>query len=317
MSRFKLFGFDPLESSIYFQHSPGKIKQLQGLAWMARSHLRGFTSDDVLLLEGFVEQSIAEQRQEYVEREIDGYVSGLLEHGGWELGYLRNPEEAGEREIRDLLTNWPSEADDHPTLPSEDDLSQVDALELAIEASLPAVPPFAGDLEKLTSPAAAAAVLALMLIAESLDSLTSPIDGPEHLRGDLLFVGFQFAAENAVEAALALGLADRLRHEVKLREKLSKQQQEALRIQRKDLARERARQSANSRHAPMKEARKWVTGEWQAKGAEFAGNKSDFARVYAGLIRQNFKDVKGDPLSVSDKQIRDVWLRNGGPAPLR
>lgn len=309
MSRFKASGFDPLSSDFYYRHVSGLLKQLQGLAWSARGHIRAFSSEDLLLLEGYVEQSIGEQREAYVEQELDAYVAELLEHGGWELGYLRHPEEAGEREIRELLKNWPSEADDRPSLATESDLSEVDALELAIDASLPAVPPFEGKLQHLTDPAASAAVLALMLIADALESFEWHRAGPTQLRGDLIFAGYQAAAENAVHAALAIGLADRLRHEVKVREQLSMEQQEALRQQAKALARERARQSANRKHAPMKQAREWVYSEWLAKAAAFGGNKSDFARVYVGLIRQKFRDSKGDPLAVTDKQVRDVWLR--------
>lgn len=73
---------------------------------------------------------------------------------------------------------------------------------------------------------------------------------------------------------------------------------------------EKAALGAERKHAPMKEARAWVCAQWQAESSEYGGNKSAFARVYARLVPQKFTTTKGDPLTVTETQIRNVWLRD-------
>jgi hypothetical protein len=304
MSVFEQYDFDPLSTDI--PTSPDfPLKQLKSVIWSARRHLRGMDRDDVLLLERYVEKSVDETRAEYVKGELDDYVAQLLEHGGWELGYLPHPEEASEADIRYLLTHWSAEWDDPINVASEQDLSRVEALEMAVMAGLPSIPP----IEKFTE-TRSAAVLALMLVAEAIDQLRWHKEGPADLRADLKWVGLCAAADTAIEAALALGLAERLHNELNVRAELSKEQSEELKRQRLQIGRERARHSAKQRHEPSRQAMQYVQAEWNAHAHEYDHNKSEFARIYEKLVAQNFTTAKGDPLKVKDRTIREVWLRD-------
>src|SRR5258708_19890615 len=49
----------------------------------------------------------------YFSGEKDDYVRRLLDRGGWELGYLPY-ESRNEAGVRELLDNWPPDANDPP-----------------------------------------------------------------------------------------------------------------------------------------------------------------------------------------------------------
>jgi hypothetical protein len=68
--------------------------------------------------------------------------------------------------------------------------------------------------------------------------------------------------------------------------------------------------AANKRHAPGNNARDWVCKEWTLHCESYSGNKSAFSRDYAGRVKNEFKNLKGEPLSVTEKTIREVWLKN-------
>jgi hypothetical protein len=69
-----------------------------------------------------------------------------------------------------------------------------------------------------------------------------------------------------------------------------------------------ARQAKNAaRYA----AQDWVWDEWvRLRGPDgYDGNKTAFAKHYAHLVRQRFANASGDPLEISEKQLREVWLK--------
>lgn len=74
------------------------------------------------------------------------------------------------------------------------------------------------------------------------------------------------------------------------------------------------------RHSATAKARHWVLSEWAKYGvSEYGGNKTKFCETYVRLLPQRFNTVKGDPLKVSEKQMREVWLKSpptGKPAGL-
>lgn len=292
--------FDPLVGNV----PDYPFKRLKATIWMARNRLRGLDIKQLRLIERVVQDSMSEQRAVYVEEETDSLIAGLLEHGGWELSYLKNPGEAGEPEIRYLLEHWPSDADDQPNLPSENDLSDVEALELAIDAGLPASPPgLVSD-----DPAKCAAVLALMLAAECFAALDWDLDVPDSISLDVKLVSLSIAADAAIEATRSVGLAERLHREASIREAMSTEQRAQLHAQVVRITRERAKFAAGKRHSSMRQAKLFVQAEWYEKAEAYKRNKSDFARTYVALIRDRFLDSKGDPLRVTEKTIRDVWL---------
>ena len=79
-------------------------------------------------------------------------------------------------------------------------------------------------------------------------------------------------------------------------------------------AQKKAREAAMLRVEKFNMARAWVQDEWTVKKQDYKGNKSDFARTYVSLVRAQFTDKKGDPLSVTEKTIREVWLSDTLPA---
>ena len=295
--------FDPLVGDV----PDYPFKRLRATVWKARSHLRGLDMKQLRLIEHVVRDSLSEQRAIYVEEEMDSLVAGLMEHGGWELSFLKNPDEPSEHAIRYLLEHWPAEADDQPNLPSENDLSDVDALELAIEAFLPASPP--GMVSE--DPVKCAAVLALMLVAECYSILGWDKDVPPSVLIDVRLASLSAGADVAIEATRSVGLAEKLQKEASLRSALSTEQRAQLKSQAVRITRERAQYAAEKRHSNMKLAKLFVQAEWHEKAEAYKGNKSDFARTYVALILDQFQDTKGDPLQVTVKTIRDVWLSPG------
>jgi hypothetical protein len=60
--------------------------------------------------------------------------------------------------------------------------------------------------------------------------------------------------------------------------------------------------AADARHAPTNEAKAWVQQQWKDHGERHNHNKSEFARHYVELVKQEFD------ADVSPKTIAEVWL---------
>lgn len=76
-----------------------------------------------------------------------------------------------------------------------------------------------------------------------------------------------------------------------------------------------ARSGAAARHGPTKVARTWIWSEWEKYGAiEYANNKTKFCDTYVRLVFKRFTNSSGDPLVISAKQMREVWLKDTPPA---
>ena len=82
-------------------------------------------------------------------------------------------------------------------------------------------------------------------------------------------------------------------------------------------AQKKAREAAMQRAEKTNQAKAWVRKEWALKKPDYKGNKSDFARTYVSLVRAQFTDNKGDPLCVTEKTIREVWLSDTPPTGRR
>ena len=107
----------------------------QSVKWRADTILKGRDSIAIECAASYVIQSIEEFKFEELATQIEARVQHLSENGGWELGYLQrtdhHADDAAQRltttdDIRDLLNNWPRDADDSP--PTYDQCSDVDAL---------------------------------------------------------------------------------------------------------------------------------------------------------------------------------------------
>lgn len=151
--------FDPLRGvapAYPFSHLPSIVER-------ARRLLKNRTRDEIVSAARNADFFI----DEYFRSEKDDYIRQLLDRGGWELRYLpyESRDEAG---VRELLDNWPSEADDPPPdIPTPENTSELAALNECIghyalddDAEFPK----GREFEYF-------AVLALWLVADAMDWL--------------------------------------------------------------------------------------------------------------------------------------------------
>lgn len=116
------------------------FKALYTIAWRANQILRkrdpGQWSDAAEALADWIEEFKESRLKEETCKYIKDRSEELAAEGGWELAYLpRDPWDphqysgpAGTDEIRHLLENWPSDADDRPDFPRADDVDDLDTL---------------------------------------------------------------------------------------------------------------------------------------------------------------------------------------------
>jgi hypothetical protein len=71
---------------------------------------------------------------------------------------------------------------------------------------------------------------------------------------------------------------------------------------------ERSTRAANAAAKKNAPARAWVQGEWKKHRHDYGNNKSEFARVYAKRISNEFKGPNGDPVKVRPDRIAQFWL---------
>ena len=297
--------FDPLTGDV-----PGfPFSELWGIVAQARVILKGSSSDDIRNIERDLDILIADAKTECAHIWLDQHVTQVIKDGSWELNYLPPGTAATHQSVRYLLENWPDSAVE-PDYLTEDDLSNVEALRMAISM---------GDVSKLDSersyPVKCAAVLALMKAANCLESMECPEedlgtheDGPTAAR-------ILSAANDAIEAALAIGYASEL---VTLSDSLAEAAEdlaETIEEAQQRFSKERARKAAIARHMYIKPAVQYVQSEWVKHREAYDFNKTDFARTYVELIRDKYRDKRGDPLQVTIKTITDVWLAPSASKP--
>lgn len=267
-----------------------------------------------------IQTAIEEWIDLYVEQETESRVQTLYRDGGWELGYLpQNPshEEAGhagyairasEDEIRDLLTNWSSEWDDRPSLPSRDDFSDLTVLQECLgfdvfdESELIHFGLFEPEEHEFF------AVLVLMVVCEAVHS--NPRKKIDHYWLEPTLSQVKAIGHATIHAVEAMAHATHVKFERSIRSSNLKQQSEILA---KELSRqfsERAVNAAKIRHGAINKARDWVYKEWTLHRQSYSGNKAEFSRIYAARVKNEFLDSKDEPLSVTVKTISEVWLKD-------
>jgi hypothetical protein len=70
------------------------------------------------------------------------------------------------------------------------------------------------------------------------------------------------------------------------------------------------KKGGRTKNEPYRIAKQYLLKEWEAKKVDYGNNKSQFARDYVRLISHRFTDGDGDPLKVTEKTIREVWLKS-------
>ncbi|KIF81278.1 hypothetical protein TSA66_11305 [Noviherbaspirillum autotrophicum] len=158
------------------------------------------TSDEIIHAADDIDWMV----NEYYEQCKSKHIQRILEIGGWELGYL--PEEYwNEAGVRELIENWPAEADDPPPfIPGPENTSDVVALtEIIGQYDLSGDPEFpqASEHEYF-------AVLALELVGWFVHHAQQPPD-------------LNRAGWCAIEAMDALCYAERLQQVAGLLDELS------------------------------------------------------------------------------------------------
>ena len=192
----------------------------------------------------------------------------------------------------------------------DDDFSDVEALRMLINC---------GKLGDVTSehsyPVQCAAVLALMRVADCLSTMDCPEeelgthdDGPIAAR-------LLFAANKAVESALAIGYANELAALTESEAEAAEELAGDMEKMQKRFSEDRARKAAAARHDHLKPAIDFVQTEWRNHSKAYNSNKTDFARTYVELVRNRYRDRRGDPLKITIKTITDIWLAPAASRP--
>jgi hypothetical protein len=301
-----------LESDIF-----GRFSQI---ANQSLGMLKHRDIDELRISATAIQAEIEEWYEYYIEQETEAYVQNLFHEGGWELNYLSrdssyeeaeyagHPIPVSKDEIRYLLENWSSEWDNKPSLPSRDDLSELEALQECLN--------FANFNQSelihfdLIEPEEHEffAILALMIICDAVHS--NPRTKIEHYWQEPTLSQVKAIGHASINAVEAMAHAQRVQLEQKIRKSIALKQPEILAKELSRRTSERAVNAANKKHLATNAARDWVCKEWLEKRDGYAGNKSEFARSYVVLVRNQFTDSKGDPLSVTEKTIREVWLKD-------
>ena len=167
--------------------------------------------------------------------------------------------------------------------------------------------PFGSEFHAST-PAIGAAVLALQMVASCVHTLRCPQDELGKVPEGPIASRLISAANDAIEAAASLGLAKEFAAEIAVHADHDMDEQELLREHESNVNKTRARNAAVQRHSATTAAKHYVKNEWHVNGSAYSFNKSDFARTYVKLVAQNFLDRRGDPLTITEKTIREIWL---------
>lgn len=250
-----------------------------------------------------IQAAISEWFEQYIEAETEERVQRIAKNGGWELGYLPVDSRGTVEEIRHLLTNWSNDWE-RLKLPSRDDFDDLFALSECVEDyrleknELVYLGFCEPEIHEIF------ALLAVMLICEAVNS---------HMKASQNFNSLHRVKSLAlatIEAVEALAYAEKLQLEEKVRNSISQKQPEILEKELSKITSARAKNAANFRFQKNNEARAWVQSEWQLHKDGYQGNKSEFSRAYTLLVRNKFTNINGDPLSITDKTIREIWLRD-------
>lgn len=182
----------------------------------------------------------------------------------------------------------------------DDELSEVEALRIAVGCGLGTRKPS----DPSYSPVKCAAVLALMYVARCIETLECPEEDLGTADEGPVAARLIPAAADAINAASALGLALMWENHGWLESELEDEFEERI----ANFSKERSRKAAFKKHDATNTAKAFIRTEWVKFQDQYNGNKSAFARDYSARLRHEFKDSKGFPLRVTDRQIREVWL---------
>lgn len=281
--------FDPLTGDV--PSSP--FYQLWGIASEARIFLAGLSVNDIRAIERDLDVLIHVTKADCASLSLDKYVARIIKESSWELHYLPVGTEPTQQSVRSLLENWPEGAGEPEPYLTEDDLSDLEALRIVISA---------GNLGTLESehsyPIQCASVLALMNVANCLDTLECPEDDLGIHEDGPIAARLLSAANQALDAALALGYANELAALAESQAEAAEDITEAIEDRLRRLSEDRARKAATdgALGARAKNARYEKLKIWALeKASTMSGDDKGIARKLLKELPSHLFDVSGDP----------------------
>ena len=290
--------FDPLNGDV----PSYPFFELWQIAAQARIFLDGLSVNDVRSIEQELDVTIFDTKEGLAQHCLDDYVAQVIKDGSWELDYLPAETAPTPQSVKRLLENWPVSADEIDYL-KEDDFSDVEALRTVFSWG-----GLATADSSYTHIVQCAAVLALMKVAECLDTLKCPEEDLGTSEDGPVAARLINAANYAIEAAQAIGYASEIAAVIESEVDTAENLEETNEEKQRQFSVERAKKAATARHEHLKPAVEFVRAEWQKHCEAYKFNKTDFARTYVELVRNRHRDRRGDPLKVTIKTITDVWL---------
>lgn len=155
-----------------------------------------------------LEEAIAGRKELTIYIAREHLVEKLMREGGPELKHYPKGKELSENGIRELLDNWPEDADEEGPLSNPEDLSDLEAMTSLLESSTFENPrhPSDGPGEEVRNADELWALLAMLKVEAALEALgqvgtdrITPTNVSKHR--------YAWAADLAIEAALAIGEA--------------------------------------------------------------------------------------------------------------
>lgn len=289
---------------------------LNAVKFRAKSILKNRNANELLAVAEKLNAKIAAFKEDEVDRATDEYASYLLRRGGWELAYLETAEygEPTHSEVYDLLKNWHF-GSEKPGVPTEDDINDLDALRDMLDRD----EFYCIDEPAVFSPSELYALLALITIEEAARLTYLEQKRGEH--GSWIYPGeYPWEKRDIVRAGSliieAMEMVCWAERDVANETLAKAREDEKATIAARARENERdasSKKALDAKHGPARAAKKWVQDEWAKYRSEYGENKSAFARSYVTLVAHKFNNSKGEPLIVTERQMKETWLSDALP----
>jgi hypothetical protein len=303
-----LFHISSVQPGIRFKELPPDFfARFESISRQALRMLKRRNISELSAAATEIRAEIARAVVEHMDIPIYDLITRPCKDGGDQLNPGHDDCSPTEHEISNLLEGWAKKWDDPSGLPTRDGLSDLDALRW-FGTHYRSEQIWYGLIDPVESEAYA--VLALMNICAAVHATQPTWGGSSPNPTEPTVWQLQFVGLATINAMAAIAHAENLELEQKIRNDIAHKQSELVAEALSRRTSERAVNAANKRHAPGNNARDWVCQEWALNRDSYSGNKSEFSRIYAARVKHEFKDSKGEQLSVTEKTIREVWLKN-------
>lgn len=294
------FKQDVLLNSIIFSKP---FPDVQSIHWDAQQILRARGDEEIKEAANKTDYELRQFRARKRLDEVEERAQQLFLEGGWELENFDTRVSRDISDIRNLLTHWQAHLHPYGRSPyfssdHEDDFATLcDLLTCGRDSEAITGLPRASVAELF-------AVLSLMRIDDAL----------EHIDFENKIIAFAegdsdpcpWPAQKLIEAANCVIEATYIscwaQHEVFLAG-LSEHADKSR------LGESIGARGREARYEPFRMAKAFVQAEWHKQKLQYQNNKTEFCRHYVPIVAHNFKSRNGDPLKITEKQMREEWLR--------